>query len=266
MLAEGRLKKQLLRFLLTVVTFSIGVSLALLFRVATTREVVPPISKLEPGRAEKDRSDEILSVLLPNGTWGDASQLQGYKRDEVVKALKIAERDASGDRVLAIAFLLAAVGEDYQVNKSKLLDELETCRSKPYPDASQCADFVAGYLIELGRRGDPSVLPPLFAVTDMADGDFAESLGDFYSDALIQYPKEFLTALKPYSPNEQQHLCGLAGLLDGSGMSDEEYRDAKRFLNQLSNGQDSSIAKLVKKCLSSIQSTRTSTADGIDQH
>jgi hypothetical protein len=82
---------------------------------------------------------------------------------------------ACGHRALGIAFLLAALKEDYFSNKSKLLDALKKCRSLPYPDKGRCADVRSSYLIELAHRGDISLLKPSFDISDLADGAFSES-------------------------------------------------------------------------------------------
>lgn len=235
--------------------FAVGVSIALLFRRTSQREAVPTLVKPEllvTDCVGKDRSEEILAVLFPNGTWADETHLTEYERDEVIRALKAAEREGPHDRALGIAFLLAVVGDDYQINKSKLVHELSECASKPYPKDGNCAELVSEYLIKLGRLGDRSVLGPLFDVSDKADGALAESLGDFYSEALTNYPTKFLLALKTYSYSEQRNVCYLAGIVDGGGMSDETIAELKRTLNRIP-ATKGSLAHETRRCLAAVE-------------
>ena len=249
------MNKHLLRFLLMLLSFAVGVSIALLVRCVSQRQTSPTL--LKPALAAndgigKDRSKEILAALFPNGTWARPTDLQQYERDEVVRALKGAQREAPHLRALGIAFLLAVLGEDYQLNKSKLVEELAGCRTKPHLEDANCRELVSDYLIELGRRGDRSVLGSLFDISHTADGALAESLGDFYSDALDNYPAQFLLALKPYSYIEQWEVCSLAGRVDGGGMSDETIAKLKRTLTHIpaTNG---SLAHETRRCLVAIK-------------
>jgi hypothetical protein len=185
---------------------------------------------------------------LPNdGTWADVSQLEKFERSEVIKTLQDAELNASSDRALSIAFLLAVLKEDYEVNRSKLLTALSEYRCREYPQKLNCAECLSGYLIELAQRGDTSLYTPLFEVSDLADGALAESLGAFYSDALNQHTTEFVAALTRIPEQSQDLICDFASREDGGGMSDETFRAVKRSLNSLGR-QDNPLAVVARRC------------------
>lgn len=255
------LKNLLFQFLVFVTAIAVGIAVSSLFSVNSISGVTandsPRIVLQEfPDRMEHKASN-ILDVLMPNGDWADVSKLDLYPPTEVIDALRIAERDAQGERALAIAFLLAATGEDYSTNKLKLVTALKECRRKPYPDVNRCADIISDYLMKLSRRGDGSLIQTLFDVSDLADGAFSQSLGVFYSDSLHDRPEQFLNALRPFSTKEREDLCGHAGREDGGGMSDERLRAVQERLNAMAAGKRNSIAILARKCLAAVERGET---------
>ena len=213
-------------------------------------------SNISTAKIQSQRcSNEILTVLLPaDGTWADVSQLDKYDPSEVITAMKGAKPHASGDRALAITFLLAALREDYQANKSKLLTALSDYRRQAY--SGNCVECIADYLSELAKRGDTSLIAPLLEVSDLADGALAESLGVFYSDTLSRQPKEFLVAATRLTTESQELVCELASREDGGGMSDNTFRAVKRSLNTIGR-QNTRLAVAARRCIGTLQRGKT---------
>ena len=233
------------RFLVALITFTIGIIAASvwLFHSPHKSESIAT-QNLQP--QSQNRPEEIMRVLMPNDVWGDVSQLDRFDHTEEIRVLKEAQVEAKNERAVSIAFLLAALGNDYEANRKKLLDALQGCSNRPYPKDGECAYFVADYLMELCKRGDYSLFKPLFDVSKKADGAFAQSLGGFYSDMLYEQPKEFLKSLSPYPKNKQRALCSSAGLEDGSGMAEERFQNIRKSLNDIS---DISLRRVARTCL-----------------
>ena len=201
----------------------------------------------------QSRSEEILKVLMPNGVWGDVSQLDRFDRSEEIRALSEAQVSAKDERALGIAFLLAALGDDYELNKGKLLDALNQCSCRSYPKDAQCLDFISGYVMSLGRRGDDSLFEPLFNVSDKADGCFAESLGCFYSDMLWERPEQFMKALESRNKEDQSRFCNWAESADGSGTDEGMLRDMRHSLRRISAQSNSALAPVARRCLAGLE-------------
>jgi hypothetical protein len=210
------------------------------------------ISAPAPAQSPKE-SDLILRTLLPNGTWGDASQLVRFNRHKEIRVLLAARVHATGYRATAITFLLAALHKDYSANLRRLIDEIKDCDHKPYPQAGECTYEMADYLMDLCRRGDSSLLHPIFRVSNKADGAFSQSLGGFYSDMLNDRPAQFVSALARYRRRLQEGFCWSAGREDGSGMNERRYRHVTRLLNDLSSERFLSIAPVAKICLTGVR-------------
>jgi hypothetical protein len=251
------MKTYSLRFLALLIALTVGLLIHRGTAVPNTSQPVVPSGAHEPdtipSTIQQSRSNEILSLLLPNdGSWADVSQLEKFERSEAIKTLKAAELNASGDRALSIAFLLAVLKQDYEVNRSKLLTALSEYRRREYPQKLNCAECISGYLVELAQRGDTSLYTPLVEVSDLADGALAESLGVFYSDALSRHTKEFVGALTPLSEHSQDLVCDLASREDGGGMADETFKTVKRSLNALGR-QNGRLAVVAKRCVITLQ-------------
>lgn len=234
-----------IRVLIALITFTIGIIAASVWLFYPSHKSESQTTQnLQP--QSQNRSEEILRVLMPNGIWGDVSQLDRFDRSEEIRVLREAQVDAKNERAIGIAFLLAALSDDYEANRGKLLDALEECANKPYPEEGECTYFVADYLMELCRRGDFSLFKPLFDVSKKADGAFAQSLGGFYSDMLYEQPEQFLKALAPYPKKKQRDFCSSAGAEDGGGMSEDRFQKISQALNNIS---DSSLRPVARTCL-----------------
>jgi len=198
----------------------------------------------------ESESDRILRALLPNGVWGDASQLARFGRSKEIRVLTEARTHATGFRAIAMTFLLAALGKDYSANRRILIVAMKRCAHKPYPE--NCRYAIADYLMQLCRRGDSSLLHSIFSVSNKADGAFSQSLGGFYSDMLNDRTKQFLTALAWYSKQKQRALCWDAGAEDGSGMDETRFRRVDGLLNQIAMRR-LSIAVVARTCLTGVR-------------
>ncbi|HKR61035.1 MAG TPA: hypothetical protein VJS64_15050 [Pyrinomonadaceae bacterium] len=212
-----------------------------------TRKSIRPASQF----TAQDKSDEILQALFPHGDWADIEQLDRFDRTQVIRVISVAKSTANPERIIGISFLLSALGHEYSSNRDVLYSELNKCGDKSYPDDSNCRYLIADYLMELGRRGDASVLPALFDVTDKADGAFAQSLGGFYSDTLTERPQEFLKMLSLLPKKEQGNPCNHAGWEDGSGMGEERVNEVRKSLNALM--RDESLAPVARRCLAGVE-------------
>lgn len=199
----------------------------------------------------QNKSGEILGALFPHGDWADVEELDRFDRSEVIRVISEAKPKANKERATGMAFLLAALGHEYDSNRDVLYSELIKCGDKSYPNDSQCRYLIADYLMELGRRGDASVFAALLDVADKADGAFAQSLGGFYSDMLAEKTEDFLKALSPRPMKEQWELCHNAGLEDGGGMNEERLREVRRSLNALIRHQ--SLSSVARRCLSGVE-------------
>jgi hypothetical protein len=237
-----------IRFFIALITFTVGIIVASVWLFYPARKFDVRITQnLQP--QSQNRSEEILRILMPNGVWADVAQLDRFDRSEEIRVLRESQVDAKNERAISIAFLLAALGNDYGVNREKLLDALKECANKPYPEEGECTYFVADYLMELCRRGDFSLFRPVFDVSKKADGAFAQSLGGFYSDMLYEQPEQFLKALSPYPQKKQRDLCSSAGVEDGGGMNEERFRNIRQSLNNIS---DISLRPVARTCLQGV--------------
>ena len=218
-----------------------------LFYPSLFRKPIPPARQV----AAQDKSGEILEALFPHGDWADVEGLDRFDRNEVIRVVSEAKSKANNERATGMSFVMAVLGHEYNSNRDVLYAELNKCANKTYPEDSECRYTIAGYLMELGRRGDASVLPALFDITDKADGDFAESLCSFFSDMLAQRAQEFLMMLEKLPKKAQGDPCNHAGWEDGSGMGEERLNDVRRSLNELM--LDETLASVAQRCLSGVE-------------
>lgn len=194
----------------------------------------------------QNKSGEILGVLFPHGDWADVEVLDRFDRSEVIRVISEARPKANKERATGMSFLLAALSHEYDSNRDVLFSAMSKCTD------SNCRDIVAEYLMELGRRGDVSVLPALFDVADKADGHFAETLGGFYSDMLAEKPEDFLKALSPRPKKHQWDFCYAAGSEDGSGMDENRLGEARKVLKETVR-TNTTLAPIARHCLLAVE-------------
>lgn len=234
-----------------LITLAIGM-IVISVRPPSPFNVGSPEKESTPAQSQ-NKYDEILNVLMPNGVWGDASQLNHFARSEEIEVLRRAQLDAKGERAIGIAFLLTALGEDYEANRRKLLDALKECGKKSYPQEGECTYGVVYYLMQLSRRGDDSLFNAILNASDKADGAFSQDLGGFWSDMLKARPDQFLAALARYPKKRQRGFCRDAGIEDGSGMDEERFRSISLLLNDISARSNSPLSTIARNCLSGVR-------------
>jgi hypothetical protein len=249
------------RFIVALATFVTGVTAASLWFFHPSQHSTNPAAPVArlPTRTT---SEEILRGLMPNGVWGDARRLGRFDRSEEIRALREAQVDARGERALSIAALSAALGDDYEANRGRLLEALGRCSGRPDSEAARCADFIAEHLMELCRRGDPSLFQTLFDVSARADGAYAQSLGVFYSDMLWEQPEQFIEALESRPREERREFCYRAGVEDGGGMNEGRLRDVLGSLRRLSARHDNSLAPVARTCTSGVEAGHKLATEG----
>src|SRR5690349_23594705 len=97
--------------------------------------------------------------------------VSGFTVGVLVTLVSIPPREPVSSPPVAVQW-----SERMPATRSSLVAALQRCRGLPYPYEAECADSVSSDLMELARRGDVSLLKPLFDISDLADGDFSESL------------------------------------------------------------------------------------------
>src|SRR5712691_1003178 len=115
--------------------------------------------------------------------------------------------------VVLLVLLNLDVRGQTPANRAVALRTLKGCATRPI--TLGCSEDTAGYLIGLYDRGDHSLLRPLLDAGRSSDGALAEILGDFYSNVLSKHPRVFLASVRSRPPNQQRHLCWMAGVTDG---------------------------------------------------
>jgi len=193
------------------------------------------------------KTKEILRTLVPN-EYAEATKLSSVNHNEAVSALSEEQERAIGMRAISIAYLLAALGDNYEDNRDKVTSAIADCRSGIITDS---CDLIVGYGIDLFNRGDKSFLKTLLDVGIGSDGALSESLGDFYANVLWKQPDLFLQGVSGYPNNQQAELARLAGAADGFGMGDDMLRDVRNSLQQLS-AQKNPLAPVAKTCLDGV--------------
>jgi hypothetical protein len=149
---------------------------------------------------------------------------------------------------LLVLLLQADLRAQGPANRAEALRTLKGCSTRPV--TLNCNEDTAGYLIELYKHGDRSLLRPLLDAGRHSDGALSESLGDFYSSVLTTRPRSFLSALSLRPRKQQSHLCWMAGETDGSGMSASTLRKVRRSLRSFSS--DKNLAPVARICLSEV--------------
>jgi hypothetical protein len=142
--------------------------------------------------------------------------------------------------------------------RAAALRTLKGCAARPI--TLGCSEDTAGYLIKLYDRGDHSLLRPLLDAGGSSDGALAEILGDFYSTVLSKTPRLFLASVRLRLPKQQQHLCWMAGVTDGSGMGTQMLRDVRHSLRVISSQRSDPLSSVARICLASV--TRANASSG----
>jgi hypothetical protein len=179
-----------------------------------------------PPKPESDIVERLLLHFDP----ATVADLKPAERAAAVKELEAAETQATGKRAREIAFLLAALGSNYSLNRDDLIS---ICAPVP---TTACDEDTAALLIALYQSGHFEVLQPLLAMGPRSDAALAEALGEFYGDLLTKRPLEFLAAIRSMPPGVQNDLCELAGGEDGSGMTPNDFKQVRQELRHIGDG------------------------------
>jgi hypothetical protein len=102
-------------------------------------------------------------------------------------------------------YLLATLGQDYQLNRDDLLRIWHGCVVKDFDHG--CDENTGDMLIKLYGQGHRELLRPILAGCHYSDGALSEELYPFYTDQLEHSPKEFVSALASFRQNEQSDIC-----------------------------------------------------------
>jgi hypothetical protein len=191
-----------------------------------------------------DRPD-IVQKLMPDGVPPRAINLSAAEKGQVLEQLHLAQKSATGKRSQEVAFLLAALGSDYERNRDYLIKVLRGCNSPSIKNG--CDEDTGGYLIALYERGHHEVLRPLLLAGMHNNGAaLSEMLGTFYADVVTDNPREFLVAIRPLAISSQKELCELAGATDGGGMSPDDLIKVRKGLQAVDN-------EVARRCLREIE-------------
>ncbi len=179
-----------------------GVSVWLVSR-SHTRFLPTPHMTPDTVAAKEAVTDPLLSELLADD-YADAEELEYYDRAVVRQALLAEQQRATGKRAVAVAYLLAALDEDYTHNRAIVLQAFEARLADPTED-----DDAIEYVISLCRRGDTTLRQPLLAAARRCVGESAELLGAFYADLITSDLDGFLDCLSHFPSEEQRRIADL---------------------------------------------------------
>jgi hypothetical protein len=209
----------------------------------TVAIVLLAIGNLNP--AALGQTQDVVSALLPEGAVRRLVMPKPPEKEKVIHQLKAAQVTAQGERAQQVAFLLAALGADYERNRDYLLWVMKGCE---VPEIKQgCSDMTGEYLAYLYQHGHPEILGPLMSATvNDYNAAGAEFLGGFLADLVVGSPNDFLDAVRSFPASTQQKICSLAGVADGGGMAPAALRKVR---NQLGRMND----ELARCCLLQIE-------------
>ena len=169
-----------------------------------------------PGKSKQD----VVEKLLPNGTVPKDLVIKPEQRDSIIKNLKLAQDKAHAQRAQRVAFLLAALGVEYETNRDYLIHVLSGCN---YPEGRyDCDDVTGDYLIYLYEHGHREILAPLLKTSiGSYNAAASEGLGAFFGELVQKSPDKFLEAVGTFPLTTQKKACGFAGSSDGGGLGVE---------------------------------------------
>ncbi|HEX3472939.1 MAG TPA: hypothetical protein VHT28_17300 [Silvibacterium sp.] len=185
------------------------------------------IAGIAPGQQQVGH--DIIARLLPDGNPHRIVSLDTAEKNTAVKQLRAAQKAATDEQSVEVAFLLAAYDSDYEKNRDYLIENLRGCTTPALK--SGCDRSIAHYLIVLYERGHKDVLKPLMLLgKDSYNPIVSEGLGDFFSDLLADSPGAFLDTIRQFEPQAQKQLCDLAGAADGDGLSADKFQRVQKEL------------------------------------
>ncbi|MCS7080816.1 MAG: hypothetical protein NZ585_12320 [Chloracidobacterium sp.] len=200
--------------------------------------------------AKEAAVDPLLSELLADD-YADAEELEYYDRNAVRRALLAEQTRATGKRAVAVAYLLAALDEDYARNRDIVLAALEARLADPTED-----DDAIEYAISLCKRGDQSLRRPLFAAAARCVGESAELLGTFYADLIASDLDGFLDVLSRFHADEQRRIADLMAqslvVTPEEQVSDDQFDDIYETLTHRAAQGKSDIRAAARRCVEAL--------------
>ena len=179
--------------------------------------------------AQPQQPPDIVEKLMPEGRPDGLRLPRPAEREGAIRQLKSAQGGPPGRRAQRAAFLLAAMGVNYERSRDYLLWVFRGCAIVDV--ARGCDEMTGEYLAYLYSHGHSELLRPLLLDGANTDAGVSEFLGEFYSGVVAKSPNDFLEAIRPFPIETQNKVCWLAGSTDGSGMAPT---DLKRVRVQLS--------------------------------
>lgn len=196
--------------------------------------------------AGQQSENDIVERLLPDGDPHRLVIPEPAEKSAAIKELRLAQKTASEERAVEVAFLLAAYDSDYRKNRDYLINNLRGCTTPAIKYG--CDGSIADYLILLYQRGHKDVLKPLMLVgKDSYSAIVAEGLGRFLSSLIVESPDAFFETMREFPPETRKDLCDSAGMANGGGLSAEQLQ---RVTKELKTRND----ELSLTCLEAIES------------
>jgi len=201
------------------------------------------------GQSTSGQAQDIVKTLLPNGNPQELVMPKPSERERVIRQLRAARADAQGVYAQQAAFLLAALGADYERSRDYLLWVLKGC---DFPDIRRgCDDMTGEYLIYLCEHGHHEFLGPmLISSIDDYNAAGSEGLGSFFSTFVAKSPNDFLDAVRSFPASTQIKMCTFAGFGDGGGMAPEDLRKVRSQLGRMND-------EVARRCLRQIEKANT---------
>ncbi|SRR6266568_5212084 len=167
----------------------------------TTSASVPRVAQVD--------AESVIDRLAPNGVPPAALALGPDQKARAVRLLVAATRQETGLRRQLAFYLLATLGQDYQLDRDVLLRIWHGCVVKDFDHG--CDENTGDMLIKLYGQGHKELLRSILAGCHYSDGALSEELYPFYTDRLEHSPNEFISALASFPPNEQSYICVQVG-------------------------------------------------------
>ena len=120
------------------------------------------------------------------------------------------------------------------------------------PATRGCSEDTAIVLIRAYKSGDRTILRALADASRHSDGALSEAIGPFLAEVLLSEPDRFLAELARRPMWEQRLLAQQAASTDGSCLSDDEWRKARRILNSRKHSRQRTTARVAALCLSEL--------------
>jgi hypothetical protein len=181
-------------------------------------------SAKKPG-TDQNSSADIINRLAPDGVAPSTLALAPAQKAQIIRSLTIAKQQETGPRRQMAMYLLATLGQDYQINRNSLLKIWQGCAVKNHDLG--CDENTGDMLIKLYKQGHKELLRPILAGSHYSDGALSEELYPFYVDRLDQNQQEFISALATFHPSEQSQICVQVGNevceQSGGGPTDGSY-------------------------------------------